>query len=97
MDPDSWEPRSVGPRAENFEKLDALRGAFPPSQKLKDIPTKCILGKFCRKPYVVIKKQFSRATKYLGFPKKCVKKLGGGGFLTSLFIKGRLSKHKWPN
>jgi hypothetical protein len=26
---------------ENFEKLDALRGIFPPSQKLKDIPTKC--------------------------------------------------------
>jgi hypothetical protein len=26
---------------ENFEKLDALRGVFPPSQKLKDIPTKC--------------------------------------------------------
>jgi hypothetical protein len=27
---------------ENFEKLDALRGVFPSSQKLKaDIPTKC--------------------------------------------------------
>jgi hypothetical protein len=26
---------------ENFEKLDALRGVFPPSQKLKDKPTKC--------------------------------------------------------
>jgi hypothetical protein len=27
---------------ENFEKLDALRGVFPPSQKLKVISTKCI-------------------------------------------------------
>jgi hypothetical protein len=26
---------------ENLEELDALRGVFPPSQKLKDIPTKC--------------------------------------------------------
>jgi hypothetical protein len=30
-----------GPPPENFEKLDALRGVFPPSQKLKDIPIKC--------------------------------------------------------
>jgi hypothetical protein len=30
-----------GPPPENFEKLDALRGVFPPSQKLKDISTKC--------------------------------------------------------
>jgi hypothetical protein len=25
----------------NFEKLDALKGVILPSQKLKDIPTKC--------------------------------------------------------
>jgi hypothetical protein len=29
--------RSGGLPPENFENLDALRGVFPPSQKLKDI------------------------------------------------------------
>jgi hypothetical protein len=29
------------PPPENFEKLDAFIHVFPPSQKLKDIPTKC--------------------------------------------------------
>jgi hypothetical protein len=33
-----------GASAENFEKLDALRGVSPPSQKLKVIPTKCTFG-----------------------------------------------------
>jgi hypothetical protein len=37
------------PPPENFEKLDALRGVFPPSQKLKGIPTKKNGGRFCRK------------------------------------------------
>jgi hypothetical protein len=46
---------------ENFEKLDALRGVFPPSQKLKDKPTKCTIWV----NGLVIKKQFSRATKGL--------------------------------
>jgi hypothetical protein len=41
------------PRA-GSEKLDALGGVFPPSQKLKDIPTKCtfwvnFVGKILRR------------------------------------------------
>jgi hypothetical protein len=32
---------SGGPPPENVEKLDTLRSVFLPSQKLKDIPTKC--------------------------------------------------------
>jgi hypothetical protein len=58
--------RCRGPPPENFEKLDALKGVFPPSQKLKDIPTKCTFWVyFVGKPYVVIKEQFSHATKGL--------------------------------
>jgi hypothetical protein len=43
-----------------------LRGIFPPSQKLKDIPTKCTFWvNFVGKTLRSDKKQFSRATKGL--------------------------------
>jgi hypothetical protein len=87
-----------GPLPENFEKLDTLRRVFPPSQKLKDIPTKCtfwvdFVGKTL---YVVIKKQFSRSTnrnlvrtvmKYLAFPKKCALNTALRGRLSSIYIQ----------
>jgi hypothetical protein len=37
----STEVEPIGASPRKFEKLDALRGVIPPSQKLKDIPTKC--------------------------------------------------------
>jgi hypothetical protein len=52
--------------SENFEMLDALRGAFPPSLKLKDIPTKWTFWvNFVGKTLRSDKKQFSRTTKFV--------------------------------
>jgi hypothetical protein len=67
---------------ENFEKLDALRGIFLPSQKLKDIPTKCTFWvNFVGKTFRSVKKSNLAAPqrdlvirmvmKYLSFLKKC--------------------------